>query len=126
MAGEIVAPLLNRAALKAKLNMASAAQIQSVYFYEQTLLQAYIDVLNQITKLDNYSKSLNTKSKEVKVLEESVSIANDLFKYAKADYVEVLLTQEEVLDAEMELVETKLQQINAKVQLYRSLGGGWR
>jgi multidrug efflux system outer membrane protein len=125
-AGELMAPLINRAAIKAHYNQASAVQIQSVYAYEQTLLQAYTDVLNQLAKLHNYSSSLTTKFNEVTVLEESVSIANDLFQYAKADYVEVLLTQEEVLDAEMELVETKLKQINTKVQMYRALGGGWQ
>lgn len=124
-AGDVLAPLVNRAAIKAKFNMASAMQIQTVYAYEQTLLQAYTDVLNQLAKLDNYTQSVDTKSKEVKVLEESVDIANSLFQFAKADYVEVLLTQEEVLDAEMELIETKLKQINGKVQLYRALGGGW-
>ncbi|MHA7843101.1 MAG: TolC family protein [Winogradskyella sp.] len=124
-AGDVMAPLVNRAAIKAKFKMASAMQIQTVYAYEQTLLQAYTDVLNQLAKLDNYTQSVDTKSKEVKVLEESVDIANSLFQFAKADYVEVLLTQEEALDAEMELIETKLKQIHGKVQLYRALGGGW-
>jgi len=124
-AGDLMAPLINRAGIKAHYNMASATQIQTVYQYEQIVLQSYTDVLNQLARLDNYSNSLKTKTKEVKVLEESVTIANNLFQYAKADYVEVLLTQEEVLDAEMELIEAKLQQVNAKIQLYRALGGGW-
>jgi outer membrane protein TolC len=100
-------------------------QIQSVYVYQQTLLQAYTEVLNQLAKIDNFSQSFKTKQQEVDLLNKSVDIANSLFKYAKADYVEVLLTQEEVLDAQMELVETKLKQLNAKVQLYKALGGGW-
>ena len=125
-AGDLMAPLINRAAIKARYNQASATQIQSVYAYEQTLLQAYTNIINQLEKLENYSSSLTVKANEVNVLEESASIANDLFQYAKADYVEVLLTQEEVLDAEMELVETKLKQVNSKVQLYRALGGGWQ
>ncbi len=124
-AGDLTAPLINRAAIKAQFNRASAAQIQTVYKYEQTVLQSYTDVLNQLAKLENFSNSLDTKAKEVAILEEAVSIADNLFRYAKADYVEVLLTQEEVLDAEMELVEAKLQQVNSKIQLYRALGGGW-
>lgn len=126
IAGDLVAPLINRKGIKAQFNKASAMQIQSVYAYQKTLLNAYTDVLNQLAKLNNYSESLNVKTKEVELLKQSVNIANDLFKYAKADYVEVLLTQEEVLDAQMELIETKLEQVNAKVQLYRALGGGWR
>lgn len=124
--GDLTAPLINKRAIKARYNMASALQVQAVFQYEQTVLKAYTDVLNQVTKLDNYAKSYSSKQKEVNLLNESVIIANSLFKYAKADYVEVLLTQEEVLDAKMELVETKLQQLQAKVDIYRSLGGGWR
>ena len=126
LAGDLIAPLVNKKAIRARYNMASAAQIQAVYQYEQTVLNAYTDVLNQLAKLQNYSNSFSTKEREVEILSKSVDIANNLFRYAKADYVEVLLTQEEVLDAKMELVETKLQQLLAKVAIYRALGGGWQ
>jgi multidrug efflux system outer membrane protein len=33
-------------------------QVQAVYQYEQTLLNAYTDVLNQLNKLENYANSL--------------------------------------------------------------------
>jgi multidrug efflux system outer membrane protein len=105
LVGDLSAPLINRKSIKARYNMASAMQIQAVYQYEQTVLNAYTDVLNQLTKLENYANSFSTKQREVDILNESVRIANSLFRYAKADYVEVLLTQEEVLDAKMELVE---------------------
>jgi outer membrane protein TolC len=126
LVGDLTAPLINKRGIRARYNMASAMQVQAVYEYEQTVLSAYTDVLNQLTKLDNYANSFATKQREVELLSESVNIANSLFRYAKADYVEVLLTQEEVLDAKMELVETKLQQLKAKVEIYRALGGGWQ
>ena len=126
LVGDLTAPLVNKKGIRARYNMASAMQIQAVIQYEQTVLNAYTDVLNQITKLENYANSYATKKREVQILSESVNIANSLFRYAKADYVEVLLTQEEVLDAKMELVETKLQQLHAKVEIYRALGGGWQ
>ncbi len=126
LAGDLTAPLVNKKAIRARYNMASAMQVQAVYQYEQTVLQAYTDVLNQLNKLENYANSFTVKRREVDILSESVNIANSLFRYAKADYVEVLLTQEEVLEAKMELVETKLQQLQAKVEIYRALGGGWQ
>ncbi|WP_236973053.1 TolC family protein [Membranihabitans marinus] len=126
LVGDLTTPLVNKKAIKARYNMASAIQIQAVYQYEQTVLNAYTDVLNQLSKLENYFNSFATKQREVDILSKSVNIANSLFKYGKADYVEVLLTQEEVLDAKMELVETKLQQLQAKVDIYRALGGGWQ
>jgi NodT family efflux transporter outer membrane factor (OMF) lipoprotein len=126
LAGDLMAPLINKKAIKARYNMATAMQVQAVYEYEQTVLAAYTDLLNQLNKLDNYSKSFDTKTAEVNILNESVRIANSLYRNARADYVEVLLTQEEVLDAKMELIETKLEQLHAKVAIYRTLGGGWR
>jgi NodT family efflux transporter outer membrane factor (OMF) lipoprotein len=126
IAGELMAPLINKKAIQAKYNMATAKQIQAVYQYEQTVLSAYTDVLNQLNKLVNFSNSLETKAQEVEILIQSVRIANSLYRNARADYVEVLLTQEEVLDAKMELMEIKFQQLQAKVGIYRTLGGGWR
>jgi outer membrane protein TolC len=59
------------------------------------------------------------------MLAQSVVISNKLFRSARADYLEVLLTQREALDSRLELIEIRLKQLEAKVSLYRSLGGGW-
>ena len=64
------------------------------------------------------------KSQEVQALTRSIDISNDLFMSARADYMEVLLTQRDALDSKFDLIETKLQQMNASVNVYRALGGG--
>lgn len=124
-AGDLMAPLVNRNALKAELNVAHARQEQAVLVFEQSLLQAFFDVRNQLAKMDNFDQSFQTKSKEVDILMQSVQIANSLFNSARADYAEVLLTQREALESKMQLVEIKKQQLDAKVGIYRALGGGW-
>lgn len=125
LAGDLVAPVLNRNAIQAAYGTANAKQVQAVYVYEQAVLNAYVDVLNQLSKTDNYGKSYATKAREVEILTQSVVIANNLFNSARADYSEVLLTQREALDSRMELIEIKMKQLNAKVNIYRALGGGW-
>lgn len=40
--------------------------------------------------------------------------------------MEVLLTQRDALESRFELVETRMQQMNAIVNVYQSLGGGWK
>jgi outer membrane protein, multidrug efflux system len=124
--GDLMAPLINRNALDAAYNTATVQQIQAIYRYEQTILNAYVDILNQLSKLDNFTKSYETKSKEVEILIESVTIANNLFNSAKADYAEVLFTQREALEAKTDAVEIRMKQLNAKVNIYRALGGGWK
>jgi outer membrane protein TolC len=49
-----------------------------------------------------------------------------LFKAARADYLEVLMTQRDALEAKLELNETKKEQLSATVRMYRNLGGGWK
>jgi outer membrane protein TolC len=121
----MVAPLVNKNAITAAYYNANAQQIQTVYTYEQTILNAYTEVLNQIAKAANFKASYEMKSKEVDILLQSVAISNNLFNSARADYMEVLLTQREALESKMQLIEIRMKQLSAKVNIYRALGGGW-
>ncbi|MBN8672003.1 MAG: efflux transporter outer membrane subunit [Chitinophagales bacterium] len=126
LAGDLAAPLINRNAIKATYYSANAKQIQAVYNYERTILNAYVEVMNQLAKINNMQQSYSLKTKQVEALTKSVDISNDLFKSARADYMEVLLTQRDALEAKFELIETQKQKMNATVNIYQALGGGWR
>lgn len=125
LAGDLMAPLINRNAIKAAYFSANAKQIQAVYAYERTLLNACIEVTNQLSNISNLQKSYDLKAQEVEALTESIRISNNLFNSARADYMEVLMTQRDALESKFELVETKKEQLQAMVQVYRALGGGW-
>ncbi|KAA0994118.1 TolC family protein [Dyadobacter aurulentus] len=123
--GDMAGPLINKNAIRAAYANANARQIQAVYNYERTILNAYIEVQNQLSKISNLEKSYDTKSREVQALSTSITISNRLFSSARADYMEVLLTQRDALESRFDLIETKMQQMNATVNIYRALGGGW-
>jgi multidrug efflux system outer membrane protein len=125
LAGDIAGPLVNKNRIIATYKNASSKQIQAVYNFEKTVLNAYIEVANQLSNIDNLEKNYNMKHNQVQALIESTAISLKLFKSARADYMEVLLTQRDVLDSKMELVETKMKQMNVLVNTYRALGGGW-
>ncbi|HEY0740365.1 MAG TPA: TolC family protein [Chryseosolibacter sp.] len=125
LGGELIAPLINRNAIIATYKSANAKQIQEAYNYEKTILNAYLEVVNQLSKVENYAKSFQTKASEVDLLLQSITISNNLFRSARADYLEVLLTQREALESKMDLIEIKMKQLNAKVDIYKALGGGW-
>ncbi|PPC82010.1 MAG: RND transporter [Methylotenera sp.] len=126
LAGDIMAPLVNRNAITAVYKNANATQIQAAYDYEQTIINAYGEVANQLSNIDNLEKNYQLKTTQVQALTESVDVANQLFKSARAEYLEILLTQREALEAKGELIETKQKQMSAMVNLYRALGGGWK
>lgn len=126
LAGDLVAPLINRNAIKAEFASANARQLQALYNYDRTVLNAYLEVSNQLSKIQNLQKGYDLKSKQVDALNTSIDVSNDLFKSARVDYFEVLMTQRDALEAKLELVDTKKEQLNAAVHVYRDLGGGWK
>lgn len=125
LVGDMVAPLINRNAIKAEYKTANNKQLQTIYEYEKTILNAYIEVENQLSNVKNLNTSYLLKEKQVQALTESIALSLKLFKSARAEYTEVLLTQREALDAKIEIVETKRDQLLANVKLYQALGGGW-
>ncbi|MDM1502948.1 efflux transporter outer membrane subunit [Myroides marinus] len=126
LVGELAAPLINKSAIKAEFNTANAHQVQALYEYDKRIVNAYLDIANQMSKIQNMQKVYEYKDSEAKTLTASVDISQELFKASRADYLEVLMTQREAMDAKLELVETKSKQLNAVVDIYKSLGGGWQ
>lgn len=126
LAGELAGPLINKSAIKANFQTADAKQIQSLYEYDKTILHAYLDVANLMSKVKNIDQYYQMKSQETKALDQSIDIANQLFRNSRADYLEVLLNQRDALDAKMELIEAKQKQLSTVVDIYKSLGGGWK
>lgn len=126
LVGDIAAPLINRNAIKAEFLSANSRQIQALYNYERTVLNAFLEVSNQVSRVNNLDKNFNLKLQRVNALQKSIDASNDLFKSARVDYFEVLMTQRDALEAKLELVDTKKEQLNAMIAVYRNLGGGWR
>jgi multidrug efflux system outer membrane protein len=126
LVGDLAAPLINRSAIKAEFNKAKAYQIEAMYNYQKAILDGYVEVSNELSNINNLEQLYNLKNQEVDALTKSIDISNDLFKYGKADYLEVLMTQRDALDSKLELIEAKKQQFNAVTNIYKALGGGWR
>jgi multidrug efflux system outer membrane protein len=126
LVGDLAGPLINRNAIKAEYFSAGARQVKAVYNYQRSILNAYLEVSTDLSNINNLEESYALKSKQVEALASSIDIAGDLFKSARADYLEVLTTQRDVLEAKLELAEIKRAQLQSVVHVYRDLGGGWQ
>ena len=126
LAGEIAGPLINKSAIQANFKTADARQIEALYEYDKTIINSYLEVSNLMSKIKNLDQYYTLKSQETKALEQSIDIATLLFKNSRADYLEVLLNNRDLLDAKMELLEAKKNQLGTVVNIYKSLGGGWK
>ncbi|WP_437205975.1 TolC family protein [Planctomicrobium sp. SH664] len=124
VAGDLVAPVLNRSAIKADYMAANAEQLKKVYNYQQVILNSFTEVINRISMVQNYTASIELKTRQLEALEASVDAASKLFNAARIDYLDVLFAQRDLMDARMALIETKRQQLSAIVNAYQALGGG--
>lgn len=122
--GNLAAPLINKAAIRADYMNANARQLEAVYNYQRTVLNAFTEVINRMAMVENYRKSIEIKREQMLSLELSVESASKLFQNARVEYIEVLFAQRDLMDARMVLIETKKLQLSAAVNAYQALGGG--
>ncbi len=124
--GNLIAPLVNRNAIKSQFKAAKAQQVEALYKYQQTILNAYVEVNNELSLINTLQKIAELKIDEVNILSNSIDISSELFKTGKANYLEVLLMQQNTLKSKLELVNVKKQQCYTFINIYKALGGGWK
>ncbi|WP_165243934.1 TolC family protein [Paludisphaera soli] len=123
-ASNVLVPFINRKAIKADYLTADARQLQAVYSYQRVVLNAFVELVNRLARVENYRSSIEVRRRQLDALEESVRVAMRLFQFARADYVDVLFAQRDLRDARTVLVETKQQELVAVIETYQALGGG--
>ena len=124
IAGGLVGPLVNKRAIRAQYLTANARQLQAIYNYQRVILNAFTEVINRMTMVENYSKSIEIKKQQLRTLEAAVEVANNLFQNARIEYLDVLFAQRDLRDARVVLIDTKTEQLAAIVNTYQALGGG--
>ena len=124
--GGLVAPIVNMNALKAQFNTAKANQLSAMYNYQKTILNGYVEVVNELSNIENLKQINALKKQQNEMLIQSVETSTELYKSAKANYLEVLLSQQNSLQTKLELISVKKRQKIAIVNIYKALGGGWR
>ncbi|MBK9273676.1 MAG: TolC family protein [Flavobacteriales bacterium] len=125
LVGGLFTPLLNRNALKARFREASAQQLAAVFAYQQRIITGHVEVMNELSNLGKLREAGDLRRQRNDVLQASVDVSRELYRNAKAGYIEVLLAQQNALSANLELVEVQKRQRFALVDLYKALGGGW-
>jgi HAE1 family hydrophobic/amphiphilic exporter-1 len=126
LAGTILAPVLNRQAIRADHARAAAAGEIAWWDYQKAVIGGYREVMNSLRGIRNYGDLYRLKDLEAEALRQAVATANDLYLVGKASYLEVITAQRSVLDAELEVTGARKEVLLHIVSLYRGVGGGWR
>ncbi len=124
--GNLAGPIINRKGIEAQFNGAQAAQVEALYNYQKTVMNAYVEVNNQLSNLANLRRMFDLKTRETALLTRSISTSDKLYRTGRATYLEVLFAQQNALQGKLDLISTQKRQNQAIINLYRTLGGGWK
>jgi outer membrane protein, multidrug efflux system len=126
VAGGIAQPLFERKQLKTQYELAKIAREKAVINFRSMVLNAVGEVSDALVKIEKLKEQQSITATRVSTLEKAIENANQLFKNGLATYLEVITAQSNSLQAELELASLKESRLVANIELYKSLGGGWK
>ncbi len=122
----LIQPILQGRQLKTQFEIAKQQREQAVILFRQSVLTAAIEVSNALIQVSKLREQEIIARQRTDTLSAAVGNAQLLFKNDLADYLEVITAQQTALDAQLSLAFIQRAELNARVELYRSLGGGWK
>jgi outer membrane protein, multidrug efflux system len=125
IAGNLAGPIYQGGALTAQKRQAVAFWEQTKLQYQQTTLNAFVDVSNALISHQKYEGVRDQQAESVRAYEEAVHVALQRYIAGFANYYEVLEAQQQLFPAQNALAQTELNRRVVIVQLYKALGGGW-
>lgn len=123
--GNLTQVIFNRGALKTQLKVAESQQLQALYAFQQSFLNAGKEVSDALYAYETGVEKQQTRRLQIASLQKAVEFNKELLKYSSAtNYTDVLMSEQNLLQAQLAAVNDKLQQLQAVVELYQALGGG--
>ncbi|QBR12889.1 efflux transporter outer membrane subunit [Sphingobacterium sp. CZ-2] len=122
----LTAPIFKRKSLKTKWEVAKLERDKAELSLQQTVVEAVSEVSDAVITVEKQREQLEYARLRVENSQKAVQNANLLFKGGYATYLEVITAQSNALNSDLALVELRQEHLESYVNLYRSLGGGWR
>lgn len=123
LVGSVFAPVFQAGKLRANLKISEAEQEQARLTFEQTLLKAGNEVATAMYDCKASSLKEQHIRRQIELYGEAVNATKVLMNNGKANYLEVIQSQESLLSAQMQEISNRTDGINALIQLYTALGG---
>lgn len=124
--GSVLAPLINREALNAQVDITTATRNQALYNYEKVVRTAFSEVNNSLDAILRLQEQLTQTTRQEEVVGEALRIAHNRYSNGYASYLEELDAQRTLFATQVSVIQLQNNVLLAQIDLYRSLGGGWR
>ena len=126
LVGGLTQPIFNGRKIKTQYEVSQAQQEQAQLQFKQTFLVASKEVSDALFTYQSVTEKIEVKQKEFDAYNLASEYSNELLDNGYANYLEVLIAQENALNSRLNLVSIKYSQLKSIVDLYKALGGGWQ
>ncbi|WP_313386686.1 TolC family protein [Chishuiella sp.] len=122
----ITQPVLNHRQLKTQYEVSVLEQEKLEAQFKQIVINAVGEVSDAMITIKEISNKEKTVMEKNNRLKNAVKNAHYLFDAGETTYLEVIVAENNLLNSDIELAQLKNNKLNAVIQLYKSLGGGWK
>jgi multidrug efflux system outer membrane protein len=119
-------PIFSGGANLAALDLANVRKRIEVARYEQSIQIAFREVADALIARSTFEEQLRAQEALARAAESSYRLADMRYRGGVDSFLGALIAQRDMYDAQRALIVTRLQGAVNLVQLYQSLGGGWK
>ena len=123
---KVLAPLYSNGATQANRSQASAAYDEVVADYQQTALNSFREVEDNLAILQSLSTAADNKAEGLKAARESLAIMNNQQQVGIINHHAMMMAQTTALDGEKSGLDILAKRLISSVNLIKALGGGWQ
>lgn len=118
-------PLFTGGALTGKLHLANSKQEEAIYFYQQTVLNAFKEVNDALISYRQSQELVHVQEGNVEANEAYLRLSWLRYYDGQTDYLTVLDAETRLFEAQITLAQAQGNVFLSLIRLYKSLGGRW-
>ena len=125
VAASLAQPIFNGGALKAEKRKSVAAYEEAGSAYQQTLLQAFREVADALTAIQNDAQTLQARTEAATQAEVTYQIDGQRFNAGGISQLALLDAQRQYLQTMLDRTTSAASRYTDSASLFQALGGGW-
>ncbi len=124
--GNLVAPVFGGGKLRANYKKAVSQKEQMLLTYQKAILTSLQETSDAILETYKLREIVTNQDSLVSASKTTFELSNQLYNAGYASYMDVLDAQRNLFTAQIGLSRSQASVLTSFVNLYRSLGGGWK
>ena len=125
-AGGVLQPVFQGWRIFSNYEATKARFDQALAQYEKSAQNGFREVADALVGVEKFRDLRSELEKSVEALGNAARLSRLRYDTGLANYLEILIADQQLFDQEILLARARGSQLNAVVQLYRALGGGWQ